>query len=60
MTKKEKNDVIKFLINEIKKQKDAVVNTLECKNMDEINFAYYKQGFSDGIDIAIYTLQDEL
>ena len=60
MTQKERKDVIKSLINEIKMQKSLMMDTLISDTMDETSFKYYKQGFGDGINIVIDILKEEL
>lgn len=60
MTQKERKEVIKSLINEIKMQKSLMMDTLVSDTMDEISFKYYKQGLGDGINIVIDTLKEEL
>ena len=60
MTQKEKKEVIKSLINEIKMQKSLMMDTLVSDTMDETSFKYYKQGFGDGISIVIDILKEEM
>ena len=51
MTQKEKKEVVKSLVNEIKMQKSLMMDTLVSDTMDDASFKYYKQGFGDGINI---------
>lgn len=60
MTQKEKKEVTKSLINEIKMQKALIMDTLVSDTMDETSFKYYKQGLGDGINIVIDIIKEEL
>lgn len=60
MTQKEKKDVIKSLINEIKTQKEVMMDSMTSFTMDDTSFNYYKKGFGDGITQVIEILKEEL
>ena len=59
MTKKERNEVIKAMENEIKTQLPIIVESVKCDTLTEKELFYLKNGVELGLKTAIDILREE-
>ena len=59
MTKKEKNEIIKEMELEIKKQLPIIVDSIKCDTMTYTEQNYFKKGVELGLKTAIDILKEE-
>lgn len=59
MTQKERRDLIRSLKKEIKAQQAVILESIECETMTPAEFAYYKRGVGDGMNLCIDILMEE-
>ena len=59
MTKKERNEVIKAMENEIKTQLPIIVKSVKCDTLTEKELFYLKNGIEIGLKNAIDILREE-
>ena len=59
MTKKEKNEVIKAMEDEIKKQLPIILESIKCDTMTYTEQNYFKSGVELGLKTAIDILREE-
>lgn len=59
MTKKEKNELIKAMEDEIKKQLPIILESIKCDTMNDADINYFKSGVELGLKTAIDILKEE-
>ena len=59
MTKKEKNEIIKVLENEIKNQMPVVLDSIKCDTMSDEQLHYFVSGVEKGMKLCIDILKEE-
>ena len=59
MTKKERNEVIKAMEDEIKKQLPIILESIKCDTMTYTEQNYFKSGVEVGLKTAIDILKEE-
>lgn len=59
MTKKERNEVIKAMEDEIKNQLPIIVESIKCDTMTNMEQNYFKSGVELGLKTAIDILREE-
>ena len=59
MTKKERNDIIKSMELEIKKQMPIILESIKSETMFDTDMKYFKSGVELGLKTAIDILKEE-
>lgn len=59
MTKKEKNEIIKALENEIKNQMPVVLDGIKCDTMSDEQLHYFVSGVEKGMKLCVDILKEE-
>ena len=59
MTKKERNELIKAMEGEIKKQLPIILESIKCDTMNDADINYFKSGVEVGLKTAIDILKEE-
>lgn len=59
MTKKERNEVIKAMENEIKDQMSVVLDSIKCDTMNKEQLHYFVSGVIKGMNLCIDILREE-
>lgn len=59
MTKKEKNEIIKTLENEIKNQMSVVLDSIKCDTMNKEQLHYFVSGVERGMKVCVDILKEE-
>jgi hypothetical protein len=59
MTKKERNDVIRSMELEIKKQMPIILESMKSDTMLDVEMNYFKSGVEKGLITAIEILKEE-
>jgi hypothetical protein len=59
MTKKERNEVIKAMEDEIKKQLPIILESIKCDTMSDEQFHYFISGVEKGMKLCVDILREE-